>query len=72
MTSFDDIDASIYDGLVVPGGRAPEYIALNESILKLVKLFFYSNKPIASIFLGQLILVGASVLKEKNVLHNLL
>ena len=47
--SFDDIDGTIYDGLVVPGGRAPEYLALNESVLKLVRQFSDSNKPIASI-----------------------
>lgn len=64
--SFDDIDASMYDGLVVPGGRAPEYLALNESVLKLVKQFSDSNKPIASICHGQLILAGASILKEKT------
>merc|ERR1711915_131281 len=46
--SFDDIDASMYDGLVVPGGRAPEYLALDESVLKLVKQFSDSNKPIDS------------------------
>ena len=64
--SFDDIDASMYDGLVVPGGRAPEYLAVNESVLKLVKQFSDSNKPIASICHGQLILAAAGVLKEKT------
>eukprot|EP01018_Ginkgo_biloba_P030878 Gb_11208 [translate_table: standard] len=63
--TFDDINASNYDGLVVPGGRAPEYLALNESVLKLVKQFSDSNKPIASICHGQLILAAAGVLKEK-------
>jgi D-lactate dehydratase len=64
--SFDSIDASMYDGLVVPGGRAPECLAVNESVLKLVKQFSDSNKPIASICHGQLILAGAGVLKEKT------
>eukprot|EP01018_Ginkgo_biloba_P030880 Gb_11207 [translate_table: standard] len=63
--TFDDINASNYDGLVVPGGRAPEYLALNESVLKMVKQFSDSNKPIASICHGQLILAAADVLKEK-------
>lgn len=63
--TFDDIDARMYDGLVIPGGRAPEYLALNESVLRLVKKFSDSNKPIASICHGQLILAAAGVLKEK-------
>jgi len=32
--SFDDIDASVYDGLVIPGGRAPEYLRLNSKVLE--------------------------------------
>jgi len=53
-------------GLIVPGGRAPEYLVLNESVLKLVKRFSDSNKPIASICRGQSILAGAGILKEKT------
>lgn len=56
----------MYDGLIVPGGRASEYLALNESVLKLVKRSSDSNKPIASICCGQLILAGAGILKEKT------
>ncbi|GLJ53729.1 hypothetical protein SUGI_1146480 [Cryptomeria japonica] len=63
--TFDYIDVKMYDGLVIPGGRAPEYLALNESVLELVKHFFDSNKPIAAICHGQLILAAAGVLKEK-------
>ena len=66
IASFDNIVVSIYDGLVVPGGREPQYLALNEYFLKLVKQFSDSNKPIASICLVQLILTGAGVLKEKT------
>ncbi|KAL6332881.1 hypothetical protein AAG906_019393 [Vitis piasezkii] len=52
----DEIDASKYDGLFIPGGQAPECIAMNESVLDLVCKFFSSGKPIASICHGQLTL----------------
>ena len=47
--SFDDINVRIYDGLVVPVGRSPEYLPINESTLKLAKQFSNSNKPVPSI-----------------------
>ncbi|KAL4186279.1 hypothetical protein AMTRI_Chr09g33060 [Amborella trichopoda] len=64
--TFDDIEASKYDGLVIPGGRAPEYLSMNESVLKLVCKFSESGKPIASICHGQLILAAADVLRGKK------
>ena len=57
--TFDEVDASKYDGLVIPGGRAPKYLAMNESVLDLVRKFFSSGKPIASICHGQLILAAS-------------
>ena len=68
MTTYiDDIDARIYNGFVVHRGREPEYLALNESILKLVNHFSDSNyKPITSICHGKLIPVDVGVLKEKT------
>lgn len=60
---FDSVRAEDYDALVIPGGRAPEYLALNEKVLDIVKAFSKSNKPIASICHGQQILAAAGVLK---------
>lgn len=60
---FECLDASSYDGLVIPGGRAPEYLALNDEVIKLVKEFMESGKPVASICHGQQILSAAGVLK---------
>lgn len=65
-TSFDEITPEVYDGLVIPGGRAPEYIRLNEQVLNIVRHFADSNKPIASICHGQQVLSAADVLKEKT------
>ena len=49
--SFDDVDpksSDAYDALVVPGGRAPEYIRLNEKVLDIVRHFDSKKKPIAA------------------------
>lgn len=64
--TFDEIDESTYDALVIPGGRAPEYIRLNQRVIDIVKDFDSKNKPIASICHGILLLVAADVLKDKT------
>ncbi|TXG53993.1 hypothetical protein EZV62_019249 [Acer yangbiense] len=64
--TFDEIEAGNYDGLVIPGGRAPEYLAMNESVLDLVRKFSNSGKPIASICHGQLILAAADSVKDRK------
>lgn len=64
--TFDEIDATKYDGLVIPGGRAPEYLAMNESVIDLVKKFEELQKPVASICHGQLILAAAGTVKGKK------
>jgi len=61
--SYEGLDASSYDALVIPGGRAPEYLALEETVIALVKEFMQSRKPVASICHGQQILAAAGVLK---------
>jgi protease I len=58
---FDSIVASDFDALVIPGGRAPEYLRLNPQVVKLVKHFFESKKPVAAICHGPQILVAAGV-----------
>lgn len=60
---FETVNASSYDGLVIPGGRAPEYLALNEKVIQIAKEFMESKKPVASICHGQQILSAANVLK---------
>ncbi|KAG6545296.1 hypothetical protein Mapa_013256 [Marchantia paleacea] len=64
--TFEDVQASEYDALVVPGGRAPEYLALNSKVLSIVQHFSENKKPIASICHGQQILAAAGVLKGKK------
>jgi protease I len=52
---FKDVDPSEFDGLVIPGGRAPEYIRLDDHVQQIVKHFFETNKPIAAICHASLI-----------------
>lgn len=64
--TFDDIDPSNYDALVVPGGRAPEYLRLDENVLEMVRHFDRSEKPIAAICHGLQLLATAGVLEGKR------
>lgn len=62
-TTFADIKEADYDALVIPGGRAPEYIRLNERVLEIVRYFFDKKKPVAAICHGAQVLAAAGVLK---------
>lgn len=60
---FDAVKVKDYKGLFITGGRAPEYIRLNERVLKIVKEFFKAKKPVAAICHGPQVLAAAGVLK---------
>jgi protease I len=60
--TFDEVRGEDYDALVIPGGRAPEYLRLNPAVLNLVKYFFAADKPVAAICHGAQILAAAGVL----------
>lgn len=62
--TFDEINPEHYDGLVIPGGRAPEYLRLNPKVLEIVRYFANVNKPIAAICHGPQLLAAAGVLRE--------
>ncbi len=64
--TFDDVNAEDYDALVIPGGRAPEYIRLNEKVIQIVQNFAERNKPIAAICHGPQVLAAANILKGRN------
>ncbi len=64
--TFADIRPEQYDALVLPGGRAPEYLRLNEQVLQLVRHFAAAQKPIAAICHALQILAAADVLKGKT------
>ncbi len=64
--SFADILAENYDALVIPGGRAPEYLRMNAQVLDLVRHFFSANKPVAAICHGAQLLAAAGVLAGRT------
>jgi protease I len=63
---FENVDVSKYDALVIPGGRAPEYLRLDNRVLEIVKQFATAGKPIAAICHGPQILAAAGVLQGKQ------
>jgi protease I len=64
--TFDEVIAEDYDALVIPGGRAPEYLRLNPRVLDIVRHFSRSDKPIAAICHAAQMLAAAGVLEGKS------
>ena len=64
--TFDQIKPESYDALVIPGGRAPEYIRLNPRVLEIVRHFANTKKPIAAICHAAQVLAAAGVLEGKK------
>jgi protease I len=64
--SFGEVRPEQYDALVVPGGRAPEYLRLNEQVLQIVRHFAEKRKPIAAICHGVQLLTAAGVVEGKG------
>ncbi|MDA0660698.1 MAG: DJ-1/PfpI family protein [Planctomycetota bacterium] len=64
--NFADVIPSTFDALVIPGGRAPEYLRLNERVLAIVSEFMNADKPVAAICHGAQILAAAGVLKGRS------
>jgi protease I len=61
------VAAEDYDGLVIPGGRAPEYLRLNPKVIAMVQHFESAQKPIAALCHGAQILAAARVIEGKRV-----
>jgi protease I len=64
--TFGEIDPSNYDALILPGGRSPEYLRLDERVLNMVRHFDSAKKPIAAVCHGLQILVAAGVVKGRR------
>lgn len=64
---FDTLDETRYDALVVPGGRAPEYLRLTPRVLAIVRHFADAGKPLAAICHGAQLLTAAGVVRGKRV-----
>ncbi|MDY7566356.1 DJ-1/PfpI family protein [Pseudomonas sp. RTC3] len=63
---FDQVKVEDYDALLVPGGRAPEYLRLNETVLEWVRAFDKADKPIAAVCHGAQLLAAAGILKDRQ------
>lgn len=63
---FDSVKVEEYAGLVIPGGRAPEYLRMNDKVLEIVKYFADAEKPIAAICHGAQLLSAAGVLTGRE------
>lgn len=64
---FDQVKPENYDGLILPGGRAPEYLRLHEDVVSIVRYFLVNNKPLASICHGLQLLTATRCLKGRKV-----
>jgi len=64
--TFAEVKADGYDALVIPGGRAPEYLRLNAAVVDIVRRFAQTKKPIAAICHGAQLLSAAGVLEGKT------
>jgi deglycase len=64
--TFDEVRAKDYDALVLPGGRAPEYLRLEPRVLEMARHFFKESKPVAAICHGLQILAAAGVLSGRS------
>ncbi len=64
--AFDQVKPEDYDALMIPGGRAPEYIRMNSRVLEIVRYFMKENKPVAAICHAPQVLAAAGVLKGRK------
>ena len=64
--TFADIKPESYDALLIPGGRAPEYLRLNPRVIEIVQHFFHAGKPVAAICHGAQLLAAARVLEGRT------
>ena len=65
--TFADVQVENYDALVVPGGRAPEYIRLNDRVLDMVRHFHETDKPMAVVCHGVQLLAAAGILEGRTL-----
>jgi len=65
--SFADVKPQSYDALVIPGGRAPEYLRMNSQVVDIARHFLTANKPVASICHGAQLLAATGLLKGRRL-----
>lgn len=64
---FAEVDPADYDALLIAGGRAPEYLRLEDGVLETVRHFFDEDKPVAAVCHGVQILTAAGVVEGRTL-----
>ncbi|PVX81789.1 DJ-1/PfpI family protein [Paraburkholderia unamae] len=64
---FASTNPADYDALLVPGGRAPEYLRLNDTVIEWVRHFAEAKKPIAAVCHGAQLLAAAGVIEGRRI-----
>ncbi|MBE7030802.1 MAG: type 1 glutamine amidotransferase [Ruminococcaceae bacterium] len=64
--TVDKVDPAQYDGLLLPGGSAPEKLRLNDMVIDIIKAFDKAGKPVAGICHGQQLMISADILKGRR------
>jgi protease I len=65
--TFDAIRPEDYDALVIPGGRAPEYLRMDPRVIRAVQHFAQANKPIAAVCHAAQLLAAADVIRGRRI-----
>ena len=65
--TFADVKPEAYDALVIPGGRAPEYLRMHSRVVEIAKHFLATDKPVASVCHGAQLLAATGLLKGRKV-----
>jgi protease I len=65
--AFRDVDPTEYAGMVISGGRAPEYLRYDQDLMRITRAMFEANKPVASVCHGIEIIAAADVIRGRRV-----
>ncbi|AOW11620.1 protease [Hydrogenophaga crassostreae] len=65
--TFADIKPETYDGLVIPGGRGPEYLRMHAPVMAMVKHFTSTGKPVAAVCHGAQLLAATGDIKGRTI-----
>ena len=65
--SFAEVDPDRYDALVIPGGRAPEYLRLNPRVVEITRHFLTAAKPVAAVCHGAQLLAATGLIKGRRI-----
>jgi protease I len=65
--TFADVKPESYDALLIPGGRAPEYLRMDSRMVEIARHFLAADKPVASVCHGAQLLAATGLLKGRKV-----